>query len=56
MSNPIPSELSKSVTDMIMRFVAFKLQYYTRLKNWPAAGAGWTNRAAADLLYAAEDT
>ena len=45
-----------SVTDLIMRFTAFKIRYYTKLKNWPNAGAGWMNRAAADLLYGAEDT
>ena len=47
---------SKSVTDMIMRLVAQRLRFYTKLSNWPTAGAGWTNRAARDLEYGAEDT
>ncbi len=44
-----------SVTDLIMRFVAQRLRYWTKLKNWPHDGAGWANRAAKDLEYAAED-
>jgi lysozyme family protein len=47
---------SKSVTDMIMLFVAQRLRYWTKLSNWPVAGRGWANRAAADLEYAASDT
>lgn len=45
-----------SVTDLIMRFVAQRLRYWTKLKNWPRDGAGWANRAANDLDYAAQDT
>ena len=45
-----------SVTDVIMRFVAQRLRYWTKLSNWPVAGAGWANRAARDLEYGAEDS
>lgn len=47
---------SKSVTDLVMRFVAQRLRFWTKLSNWPAAGAGWANRAARDLEYGAEDS
>ncbi len=39
-----------------MLFVAQRLRYWTKLSNWRAAGAGWANRAARDLEYAADDT
>jgi len=42
--------------DLIMRFTAQKLRYYTKLKNWANAGKSWINRSAADLEYAAIDT
>lgn len=45
-----------SVTDFIMLFVAERLEFWTRLANWPAAGKGWVRRAAKDLRYAAADT
>lgn len=47
---------AKSPTDMIMLFVAQRLRFWTKLSNWPTAGAGWANRAANDLVYAALDT
>lgn len=47
---------AKSVTDMIMLFVAERLDFWRYLSNWPAAGKGWAGRAAADLRYAAVDT
>lgn len=46
----------KSLTDMLFLFIAYRLKYCTRLSNWPVAGRGWTNRAADDLIYAAEDS
>ena len=46
---------AKSVTDIIMLFVAERLDFWTALSNWPSAGKGWTRRAAKDLRYAAED-
>lgn len=45
----------KSVTDMLMLFIAFRIQFWTKLSTWPNFGKGWANRAAQDLIYAAED-
>lgn len=47
---------AKSLTDIVMLFVAQRLRFWTKLSNWPIAGAGWANRAAKDLEYAADDT
>lgn len=47
---------AKSVTGMLMLFIAYRLRYWTKLSNWPVAGKGWANRAANDLIYAAEDS
>lgn len=47
---------SKSVTDMLMLFIAQRIKFWTRLSTWPTFGKGWANRAADDLIYAAEDT
>jgi len=38
-----------------MRFAALKTRYYTKLTTWPRFGAGWMNRVAQDLEYAAQD-
>lgn len=45
-----------SETDQIMRLAAERLDYMTRLANWPHAGRGWARRIAANLRYAAEDS
>ena len=45
-----------SETDQIMRLLAKRLDYMTRLKNWPHHGAGWARRIAANLLYGAVDS
>lgn len=45
-----------SETDQIMRFCAERLDFMRKLKNWPASGAGWAGRIAADLRYGAQDT
>lgn len=47
---------SKSVTDMLMLFIAHRIKYWTKLSTWPTFGKGWANRAADDLIYAAEDS
>ena len=39
----------------VVRFTAAKIRFYTRLSTWLTFGAGWMNRVAADLEYAAED-
>ena len=47
---------AKSVTDILMRFVAYRLKFWAKLSTWDTFGRGWANRAADDLLYAAEDS
>lgn len=45
-----------SESDLIMRLCAERLDYMTRLSNWPSASKGWTRRVAQDLRYGAEDS
>ena len=47
---------AKSVTDMLMLYVAWRIRFWTKLSTWPTFGKGWANRAADDLVYAAEDS
>ncbi len=42
-------------TDMIMNLNAERLDYMTRLSNWPNAGKGWARRIAQNLRYGAID-
>jgi len=46
---------AKSVTDMLMLFIAYRIKFWTKLTTWDTFGRGWANRAADDLIYAAED-
>lgn len=43
------------LNDVLMRFAAYRLKYLNKLSTWPHFGAGWTERVANQLLYAAED-
>lgn len=45
-----------SESDVVMRFAAERLDFLTRLRNWPQAGKGWARRIAQDLRYGAQDT
>lgn len=47
---------AKSVTDMLMRFVAFRIRFWAKLSTWPTFGKGWALRAADDLIFASEDS
>lgn len=47
---------SKTETDMLMLFIAERIEFWTRLSSWPTFGKGWARRAAADLRFAAEDS
>jgi lysozyme family protein len=47
---------AKSVTDLLMLFIAERLDYWRKLSTWAAFGRGWAGRAAADLRYAAQDS
>lgn len=44
------------VTDVLARFNAERLDFYTRLSTWPTFGRGWARRVAGNLRYAAEDS
>lgn len=43
-------------TDMIMRLNAERLEFMTKLKNWPFHGKGWARRIANNLRFGALDT
>lgn len=43
------------VNDVLLKFNAQRLRFYTSLKNWTVYGKGWTNRVAGNLDFAAED-
>lgn len=45
-----------SESDLVMLLNAARLDYMTRLSNWPAASRGWARRIAANLRYGAIDT
>lgn len=45
-----------SESDFIMLYVAERLDYMTKLKNWPHHGKGWVRRMAQNLRYGAEDS
>lgn len=47
---------AKSDSDIIMLLIAERLDYMTRLNNWPSAGRGWSRRLAADLRFGAQDS
>lgn len=44
-----------NVNDVLLKYNAQRLRFYTSLKGWPRFGGGWTNRVAAQLDYAAQD-
>lgn len=41
--------------DVVMLYVAERLDFWRKLKNWPDSGKGWAGRAANDLRFAAKD-
>lgn len=47
---------AKGITDMLMLFLAERIEFWTRLSTWATFGKGWARRAAADLRYAAQDS
>jgi lysozyme family protein len=52
----ITSVKANSVTDMLMLFLAERIEFWTRLSTWGEFGKGWARRAAADLRFAALDS
>ena len=55
---PISKKAMKdmSQTDMIMRLNAERLEYMTKLSNWPNASRGWARRIAKNLRFGSLDT
>jgi lysozyme family protein len=47
--------LNADKNDIAFRFLSYRLDFMTRLKNWPTHGAGWARRIATNLNYAAQD-
>lgn len=47
---------SKSESDLIMLVLAERLDFMTKLKNWPDASRGWARRIANNLRYGAKDS
>lgn len=43
------------ISDFILKFNAQRIKFYTKLKSFPRYGAGWMNRVAGNLDYAAKD-
>ncbi len=43
-------------SDLVILLLSQRLDFMSRLKNWPSAGAGWARRIAQNLRYAAQDT
>lgn len=54
---PITLEAIKnsSLTDILMRFNAARLRFYTKLSTWNDYGKGWVNRIAGNLDFGAKD-
>lgn len=46
---------SADPSDLVMRFLAERLEFMTGLTNWPDHGKGWARRIAANLRHGAED-
>lgn len=44
-----------SVTDVLMRFNAARLLFYTNLSTWADFGKGWARRIVGNLNYGADD-
>ncbi len=45
-----------SEADLILKLNAERLDFMTRLNNWPNAGRGWARRIAQNLRYGAQDS
>lgn len=55
---PLTAQAAKDVTesDQIQRILAERLDFMTRLRNWPHHGRGWARRIAQNLRYGATDS
>ncbi|MFZ7175248.1 glycoside hydrolase family 108 protein [[Pasteurella] aerogenes] len=43
------------INDILLKFNAQRLRFYTKLKNFNTYGRGWVNRIADNLAYGAKD-
>ena len=43
------------INDLLLLFLAERLQYFTEVKTWKTYCTGWTRRVVQNLRYAAED-
>lgn len=43
------------LNDTLFLFIAERVEYMTKLSNWPAHGKGWMRRMAKNMRYAAKD-
>lgn len=48
--------LTVKESDFIMLFLAERIEFMTKLKNWPHHGKGWMRRIAQNLRYGAADS
>lgn len=46
---------SLPVSDVLLRYLAERLEFITSLSTWDTFGRGWARRIATDLRYAAKD-
>ena len=47
---------AKPLNDVLVRFNAERLEFYTKLSTFPTFGKGWVCRVAQNLRYVASDT
>lgn len=47
---------SMSATDVLLRFNAERLEFYTKLSTWGTFGKGWARRIVGNLKLAAQDS
>lgn len=47
---------ARSITDVLMLFLAHRIKFWAKLSTWQSFGRGWAIRAADDLIYAAQDS
>ena len=43
------------INDALLLFLAERVEFMTKLRNWPSHGRGWARRIAKNLRYAAKD-
>lgn len=43
-------------SDLTQRYIAERLEFYTKLSGWPTFGKGWIRRMAGNLRFGATDT